>query len=125
MGIGGLIAGGYMAFDTLAFLDRAQVVDAVVVDFVSLRSSDGWTDYPVFRFVDVNGDEVFARGTWNIDFSIGEVVEIYYDTKNPSGNVFAGGLNVWGPALILLGFGLSFAGIGAFLFIKLGDEEIF
>lgn len=112
IGIGGLIACAYMTIDTFAFLDRTQVTEAIVVDFVRVGINGDKTDYPIYQFIDLNGVEVYARGTWNIDVNIGERVEIYYDPQNPTANVYAGGLAVSGPPLVLLVFGVSFAGVG-------------
>ena len=123
VGIGILIAGAFFAIETFDFLNRAAETEAVVVDFKIKQTSDGWVKYPIFEFVDLNGAEVNAVGNVNTPYSIGEKVKIFYDSENPSGQVYAGILNVWIIPLILLGVGTMFTGIGSYSFKKLSDKE--
>jgi len=119
LGIGGLIGSAVMANGLLDFLNRAVKTEATIVDIVRVQVNDGYTQFPVFQFFDLNGVEVLARG--NTDFSsytIGQEMEIYYDPEYPSEGVTQESLAMWGPTAILLVFGLCFTGVGLIFFLK-------
>ncbi len=125
LGIGGLIGSAVMANGLLDFLNRAVKTEATIVDIVRVQVDDGYTQFPVFQFFDLNGVEVLARG--NTDFSsyaIGQELEIYYDPEYPSGGVTQESLAMWGPTAILLVFGLCFIGVGSIFFLKADELEI-
>jgi hypothetical protein len=124
MGIGGLVACVPYTAETIDFLNRAEKTEAVVVDYVEEYSGSDWSTYPIFQFHDINGIENYRQGSWNVQYEIGEKVEIYYDPEQPNGLVYAGTWAVWGPSLILFAFGLGFFGIGLTVFLKWDDWGI-
>ena len=123
VGIGCLLGGSFYVVDTFDFLSRAQETEAVVVDFWINPYSEDRDAYPVFQFVDLTGNEVYAVGNVNTRYSIGEKVKIFYDPENPSGQVYAGMLFVWAVPLLLLGVGTLFTGLGSYVFKKSKDKD--
>ncbi|MEJ2242428.1 MAG: DUF3592 domain-containing protein [Candidatus Bathyarchaeota archaeon] len=117
VGIGCLIGGSFYVIQTFDFLSRAVETEAVVVDYWLDHYSENWDEYPVFKFVDLTGAEVYAVGNVNTSYYIGEKVKIFYDPENPSGQVYAGMLHMWAVPLTLLGVGSFFTGIGTYAFI--------
>ena len=125
IGIGSLIASVYMAVGLLDFLNSAVKTQATIVDVVQVQGvDDGYTQFPVFQFFDLNGVEVIARGNSDFsDYTIGQEMEIYYDPGNPSGIVHQENLTMWGPTAILLCGGLIFISVGSIFFLK-ADEVL-
>lgn len=120
IGICSIIGSVFVAVELLNFLDSSVKTQATIVDVVQVPSvNHGYTQFPVFRFFDLYGEEVFARG--NSDFSeytIGQQMEIYYDPQNPTGIVHQNNMSMWGPTVLLLAVGLIFVGIGSVFFLK-------
>ena len=125
LGIGGLLASVPYTAETIDFLNRAGKTEAVVVDNVEEYSGSDWSTYPIFQFHDINGTETYRQCIWNVEYEIGEKVEIYYDPEQTNGLAYAGTWAVWGPSLILFfSFGLGFFGIGLTVFLKWDDWGI-
>ena len=124
MGIGGLVASVPFTVDTVDFFNRAVKTEAIVVDFVEEYSGSDWSKYPIFQFYDNNGVETYRQANWNVQYEIGEKVEIYYDPEQPNGLAYAGIWALWAPALILFAFGIGFFGIGLTVFLKWDDWGI-
>ena len=124
IGIGSLIGSVYMTVGILDFLNSAVKTQATIVDVVQIQGLDGYTQFPVFQFYDLNGIEVIARGNSDFsDYTIGQEMEIYYDPGNPSGIVHQENLTMWGPTAMLLFVGLIFIGVGSVFFLK-ADEVL-
>jgi len=122
IGIGSLIGSVYMAVGLLDFLNSAVKTQATIVDVVQIQSHDGYSQFPVFQFFDLNGIDVVARGNSDFsDYTIGQEMEIYYDPGNPSGLVHQENLTMWAPAALFLIVGLIFVGVGSVFFLKYDD----
>lgn len=123
IGVGSLIGSAYVTGEVLDFLNSSVKTQATIVDVVQVPSmDDGYTQFPVFHFFDLNGVEVFARGNSDFsDYSIGQVMEIFYDPAKPAGLVYQENLTMWGPTALFLIVGLIFIGVGSVFFLKAND----
>lgn len=97
--------------DNAEYIKRASTTEAIITN-IEIEDEDNHNVYITYNVNNVEYNEVL--GEYNSGMSVGQVIEIYYDTENPSdcrGKItdFAG----W----ICIGFGIMII-VLAFLFYK-------
>jgi len=120
IGIGSMIVGVYAAVETLDFLNRAVITEAIVVDYVKNPYGDAFCS--VFLFTDLNGEEVYRRSAGGYSRSllpeIGEKVEIYYDPEDSRGTAYAGTWELWANPLLYGLVGLAITSVTIIIYKK-------
>jgi len=112
-----LTGAGFAAKSEIDFRREAVTVDGVVVDLERSRSKKGGsTYYPVVEYADRSGATHRVRGAIGTNpptHERGERVPVHYRSENPDDARLDGFVQTWFKSLILGGFGMVFAAIGA------------
>ncbi len=94
---------GYWYSNTESFLDQAVETVATVVDVEKRASDDGSMYYPVFSFLDKDGNShtIHSKtGSYPPAYKRGETVSIYYDPELPEKTKLDSFVCLWlGPAI--------------------------
>ena len=111
---------GVLAFNTWSFIQRAEVVEAIVIDVEIIVGDEGDTYRPVFGFAGPNGPvEASPKvATSGYDYDIGDAVEIRYDPDDPSHAIPTGSIAPWLIPIVVGSFGGLIVVIAALTFIS-------
>lgn len=104
LGIGAFLT--YLAYD---FMDYALPATGSVVSIETSYSDDGATYQPTVRFVDYTGNKqrgVTFLSSSGYNFDIGEKLDIYYDTRDPTSIRLDSWFEIWGFGYIFMGVSL-------------------
>ncbi|MDW8396255.1 MAG: DUF3592 domain-containing protein [Anaerolineae bacterium] len=120
--------GLFVRQQTLDQLSRSVLTEAVVVELVPTRGSEGNTLYaPRFRFTLENGETVYAESATSTNppaHRVGDVVRIYYERDNPLNVKVDSFADLWLFPTLFIAFGgiAALSGIGGFVIavVKLG-----
>jgi hypothetical protein len=115
------VIGVFLFIRTRAFVSSSQEVKGTVIRMLSSSGSEGGTVYaPVFKFTTIQGQviEVEEKVYSNPPgFSVGEVVDMLYDPKNPGNARARKWSSLYFVPLLLTGMGAVFGGIGVVLLV--------
>ena len=112
LGFGLLAGAGYFYSSTRHLIATAQNVPGTVVGFERRSSKRGYSDYPVIEFTTASGEIRRFTTSGAGDYAKNEIVDVLYDTDDPSNarvNVF---IELWLGSLALGAFGLLCLGCG-------------
>jgi hypothetical protein len=121
--VGGLllVVGVFLFIRTRAFVSSSQETKGTVIRMLSSSGSEGGTVYaPVFKFTTIQGqvieveEKVYSSPP---GFSVGEVVDILYDPKNPGNARPKKWSSLYFVPLLLSGLGAVFGGIGVVVLV--------
>ena len=116
IGLGLLAVGGYLLFDSRAFLSDAAATSGTVI---SLVESDEGGYAPIVSFVTGDGESLVLRSNVYSEGWIdrrGDTVTILYDPANPEKAKIDSLFQLWGATLIVSGVGVVFSGVGLGIF---------
>ena len=119
VGLSLLAVGGYLLFDTRAFLSDAAATSGTVIS-LSLTSESGTTLYaPIVSFVTGDGESLVLRSNaysegWKD--RQGDIVKVLYDPADPKKAKIDSLFQLWGATLIFSGVGVVFSGVGLGIF---------
>jgi hypothetical protein len=115
------VIGVFLFIRTRAFISSSQEVKGTVIRMLSSSGSEGGTVYaPVFKFTTIQGqvieveEKVYSSPP---GFSVGEVVDMLYDPKNPGNARAKKWSSLYFVPLLLTGMGAIFGGIGVVLLV--------
>jgi hypothetical protein len=115
------VIGVFLFIRTRAFVSSSQEVKGTVIRMLSSSGSEGGTVYaPVFKFTTIQGqviemeEKVYSNPP---GFSVGEVVDMLYDPKNPSNARAKKWSSLYFVPLLLTGMGAVFGGIGVVVLV--------
>jgi hypothetical protein len=115
------VIGVFLFIRTRAFVSSSQEVKGTVIRMLSSSGSEGGTVYaPVFKFTTIQGQviEVEEKVYSNPPgFSVGQVVDMLYDPKNPGNARAKKWSSLYFVPLFLSGMGAIFGGIGVVLLV--------
>ena len=126
-----MTATAFSAFNTVGFLNGAVQAKAVVIGLYYVETAEGGGYDPIVRFVDALGVEHIAKGAhgaWDFFIqpfsrnlpSVGDEIDIMYDTDNPEGDFWTTS-NVWSNTYLLLAASVGFTAFGLLL-IKINAD---
>jgi hypothetical protein len=115
------VIGVFLFIRTRAFISSSQQTKGTVIRMLSSSGSEGGTVYaPVFKFTTIQGqvmeveEKVYSSPP---GFSVGEVVDILYDPRNPGNARPKKWSSLYFVPLLLSGLGAVFGGIGVVVLI--------
>lgn len=116
IGLGLLAIGGYLLFDSRAFLSDAAATSGTVI---SLVESDEGGYAPIVSFVTGDGESFVLRSNvysegWKE--RQGDIVTVLYDPADPKKAKIDSLFQLWGATLIISGVGVVFSGVGLGIF---------
>lgn len=102
-----LAVGGFLTYLTYDFMDWALPETGSVVSIETNYDDDGGVSYkPTIRFVDYTGNkqrgETFMSSS-GYNYDIGQKVDIYYDTRDPSSIRIDSWFSLWGFGFVFMG----------------------
>lgn len=115
IGVGLLVATGYLVQDVRGFLAGAVRADGVVVSHSVSRSRRSTAYYPVVAFDAAGGERiefVSDSGSGSPSPALGAHVEVLHPPGSPRDARLAGFSNLWGGTIIVGVLGTVFAAIG-------------
>jgi hypothetical protein len=122
--------GVYITNDQIDFLSKSASAEATVVGFHEEVDGGGRISYfPVFQFVDSRtGYNVTAWGSLgqsnNQAYSVGQEVEILYNTENPTVGVITNSfVDKWLFSIISLPLGLALLIIGIIVLMRMRADN--
>lgn len=112
------IAGLAIVIHTAVFVLGASKAPGTVIEMERDATSDGGSTYhPIFAFTDAAGilhTQRSSFGSSDFAFEAGEQITVVYDPKKPSRSKINSFQTLWLGPIILIGFGLLFAGFASF-----------
>jgi hypothetical protein len=119
LGVGVLLLaiGAWLVQHTRQFIAGAATADGVVIANVWSTSTDSssGTAHPKVRFRTANGQEIVfvsSFGSSPPSYRVNEPVTVLYDPQDPEHASIRGFWSQWLAAVIVIGLGVIFAGIG-------------
>lgn len=107
-----IIVGGVFWIYDLAFVRKAVVADAVVIDLVEREGNGSQTLYAaVYVFEDENGEEVTIHSntaSWPPVGEVGETIKVLYDPDDPTYSIEDHFFIKWGRSVIIGGIGVFY-----------------
>jgi hypothetical protein len=122
VGLGLIIVGAFQFFEVRAFVRTAAVADGRVVKLELSRfpgrSRHGYVT--VFTFLDASGQAHTARTLARnpASHNVGAKVEVLYQPEAPESARIRAFRMLWLIPTVLISLGLTFSGVGPFIFLK-------
>lgn len=113
-----LLVGVFLTYQTNDFMNNAVGTSGTVVAVETIYSNDGTSYKPTFSYVDQTGKQYQAEtfiSSSSYNFSRGTLVDIFYDTRDPSDIRIDSWFSIWGFGFIFMAIGIVPLVIGTFI----------
>ncbi|CAN5519278.1 hypothetical protein BH10CHL1_BH10CHL1_42220 [soil metagenome] len=113
-----VLIGMFFFISTRIFIGKAQAVKGSVIQIV--YRGRGYA--PVYQFRTADGQTIVTQAGLSTNpprFTVGQVVDVLYETENPQKNRINQWMNLYFLPVLLGGIGLIFGGVGmVFVFLQ-------